>query len=348
MILSEITLSQFRSHEHAQFRFDDKLTVITGENGIGKTNALEAIYVLLRGGSFRSVTDAELTQFDKPWWRVVGVVDEVDREVRFQPEKRPAKHLLVSDTTKRFTYKDRLPVVLFEPNDLLLIHGSPSRRRDSLDDMLGSLSPDYKQLLGRYDRALKQRNNVLKKYGQSQGLQDSLFVWDVALSEYGETIVRRRVELVEQLNELLPTQYASIAGHAADVSLAYESSLPLPVSSSGFIDGLHKTLPIDRLRATTSIGPHRDDMTFYLNGSAAKQTASRGEVRSLLLALKLSYAQLLETQYGTKPIMLFDDVFSELDTSRQTNLLTRLTENQTIITDTKDVAISHGKHIRLS
>ena len=347
MVLSEISLTNFRSHSDVKFVFDPELTIISGKNGIGKTNALEAIYVLLRGGSFRSVTDSELTRFEAPWWRVTGVVDDSPRQVRFQPEKRPAKHLIVGDTTKRFMYRDRLPVVLFEPNDLLLIHGSPTRRRDAFDDMLGALSYEYKLALGRYERALKQRNNALKKYGQTTGLADKLFVWDVALAEYGENIIASRFELVERLNSLMPHFYAQISGKTDDISLRYESALPVPINSSTLLNALHKAMPLDTLRATTSVGPHRDDFSFQLNGSSAKQTASRGEVRSILLALKLAYAELLQERFETSPIMLFDDVFSELDADRQVNLLGKLNNHQTIITDTKDVRTKRGKQIRL-
>jgi DNA replication and repair protein RecF len=345
MILSDISLMQFRSYKKVRFSLDPQLTLITGKNGIGKTNLLEAIYVLLQGGSFR-VADADLIQTDETWWRIDGAIDGEARQVRNQRDRTPSKQLLVHDTAKRFTYKDRLPVVLFEPTDLQLIHGSPARRRDAIDLMLTALSQPYKQTLSRYERALQQRNNILKK--QPPNLEDALFSWDVLLSEYGVSITEARRGYVETLNTHLTKYYSQIAGGMTELKVAYLSPFSRQVTASEYIAALHKKLPLDRLRGTTSIGPHRDDIEFYLDGSLAKQSASRGEVRTSLLALKLVYAHLLDEAYQTKPLILLDDVFSELDSERQHNLLSHLKDNQTIITDTKQVEHINGKDIQLS
>lgn len=343
MILNRIELYNFRSHTEAVFSFDPRLTLVTGKNGAGKTNLLEAVYILLRGTSFRA-SDRELTAFERDWWRVVGELDEITRELRHQSDKLPAKQLLMHDSAKRFHYKDRLPVVLFEPTDLQLIHGSPSRRRATFDDILISLSDEYRQALSRYERSLRQRNNTLKRYGASADLQDMLFVWDVALAKYGETIISEREKLIKQINQLLPEKYSQIAGRISDVSLRYHSTSPS--TSSRFIDKLHKNIGLDKVRATTSIGPHRDDFVFYLNQTDAKALASRGETRSLLLSLKLAYTALLRDLHGTEPIILLDDVFSELDSDRQKNLLSALGDSQVIITDTKIIP-GTGKRIKL-
>lgn len=344
MQLTDIRLQQFRSYTDAHFTFDPAITLITGKNGTGKTNLLEAIYVLLQGSSFR-VSDSELIERTKEWWRIDGNFLDSDRQLRYQTTHKPAKQLIINDTVKRFTYKNKLPLVLFEPTDLQLIHGSPTRRRDSLDMMLTALSQPYKLTRGRYERALQQRNSALKK--QPSNLEDVLFAWDILLSEYGVTITEARRDIVTKLNTVLPYYYSEIAGVTHELSIEYQSELPTAISISQYVAHLHHKLDLDRLRGTTSIGPHRDDITFYLNGSQAKLSASRGEVRSILLALKLAYAHLLEETYRIKPLILLDDVFSELDIERQENLLNKLTENQTIITDTKDMAVKYGKCIQL-
>lgn len=343
MQLTDLRLQQFRSYRSAHFTFDPQTTLITGKNGIGKTNLLEAIYILLQGTSFRA-SDGDLLHTDTSWWRIDGGLNGDERQVRFQIDNRPAKQLVISETAKRFTYKDRLPLVLFEPTDLHLIHGSPARRRDVIDTMLIALSQSYKQALSRYERALQQRNNILKK--QPLNLEDVLFSWDVLLSEYGVQIIAARHDLIMKLNRLLPGYYSQIAGGTHEVSIGYKSGLTEGITPSHYITELHKKLPLDRLRGTTSIGPHRDDISFMLEGVDAKLSASRGEVRTLLLALKITYAELLEKSYETKPIILLDDVFSELDTDRQANLLTVLGTYQTIITDTRTPKIT-GKHIQL-
>lgn len=344
MYISKITLKQFRSYGSADFSFDKNLTLITGKNGVGKTNLLEAMYVLLQGTSFR-VADKDLIRSNESWWRIDGVIDGEPRQVRYQLGHSPAKQLFVHDTKKRFMYRDRLPVVLFEPTDLQLIHGSPSRRRDSLDTMLVSLSSSYKNALGRYERALVQRNNALKS--PTNNLEDQLFSWDILLSEYGVEIIRARRELVDNINSLLGGYYGAIAGDIQDIKIVYKNDLGNDPSPSKYVAALHAKLPLDRLRGTTSAGPHRDDIEFRLRDVDAKQSASRGEIRTILLALKMSYASLLEDEYQKKPVMLLDDVFSELDDVRQINLLTLLNQNQTIITDTKSMPIK-GMTLKLT
>jgi DNA replication and repair protein RecF len=344
MRLTDIRLHQFRCYDSAHFQFDPSLTLITGKNGAGKTNLLEAVYVIAQGTSFR-VSDGDLLQYDKEWWRLDATLDNNDRQVRYQVGRAPAKQLIIHDSAKRFTYKDRLPVVLFEPTDLQLIHGSPSRRRDALDTMLIALSLPYKQALSRYERALQQRNNILRK--QPGNWEDMLFSWDVLLSEYGVVIASERRRLIEKLNDRLPALYSDVAGEYQELKLVYRSELPGDITGTNYIARLHHKLPLDRLRGTTSIGPHRDDLDFILRGEDAKQSASRGEVRTTLLALKVAYAGLLEELYGFAPLILLDDVFSELDADRQTNLLKLVRHNQTIITDTKEIPVLMGRIIKL-
>lgn len=345
MHLSHISLKQFRSYTSADFTFDKSITLITGKNGSGKTNLLEAIYVLLQGGSFR-VHDREMIRDGDSWWRLDGKVDSEKRQVRYQLDHHPPKQLVAYETSKRFMYKDRLPVVLFEPNDLLLIHGSPSRRRDSLDMMLSSLSASYKTSLAKYERVLKQRNNALKN--PSPYLDDQLFSWDILLSEYGVEILRSRRQLIEQLNELIGGYYGEIAGRIEELKIEYRHDIGEDITSSKFLHQLHTKLPLDKLRGTTSIGPHRDDISFYLKLKNANIAASRGEVRSIILSLKLAYSRLLEQAHETTPIILLDDVFSELDLSRQSNVIKLIKHNQIIMTDTKVLLEEQLSQIKLN
>ena len=333
MYLSRIALKNFRSYEDAVFEFDKNITLITGRNGVGKTNLLEAIYVTLQGVSFR-VTDKELIRENQQWWRLDARVDGDNRQVRYQLSHRPPKQIIRHDTVKRFMHTDRLPVVLFEPNDLLLVHGSPSRRRDSLDTMLCTLSGSYKATLARYERILMQRNNALKK--QPADLDDILFAWDVLLSGYGTEIIHARRDVLAEINKTIAGYYSAIAGSVHGLTIDYRTAKN-DLTSTQYASLLHEKLALDTLRGTTSFGPHRDDMVFILNGVDAKHSASRGEVRTILLALKMAYSALLEEAYAVKPIILLDDVFSELDADRQRNLLSGLADNQIVITDTKKI-----------
>lgn len=336
MILSQITLHQFRSHHEASFKFDPKVTFICGPNGAGKTNILEAISILFSGKSFRD-NDEELIEFQHDWWRVEGVLDGVTRDVRYQPSQLRSKQLHIDEVNKgRFTYRQQLPVVLFEPDDLLMIHGSPSARRRYIDDCILSVEPSYRQTMAKYERSLLQRNNLLKnKSLSSAARKDSLFVWDVSLSELGAEIITKRLEMIERLNTRLDDIYSHIAGSAQSLKITYESKSHLPPSSSTLLQELHHSLSHDVARGMTTVGPHRDDIDFVLNGSSAKHTASRGEVRSIILSLKIAFARLIEEQHETTPIILLDDVFSELDEKRKSKLIAMMGAYQCIITDTE-------------
>lgn len=349
MTLSEIALHHFRSYEEARFSFSKRVTIISGPNGSGKTNVLEAIYTLCVGRSFRDA-DGALTRFEAPWWRIEGVVDEMKRDVRFDPTRLPSKQLVIDEVKKsRFTYREQLPVVLFEPEDLRLIDGSPSRRRDFLDRILVQLSPLYRRSLRQYERALIQRNNLLKQ-SHHRNIDDTLFVWDVALAEHGAVLISHRRKLVEDINAELSRLYSSIAGSKHAVVMNYESPVGKKDTMSSLLAQLKRHNANDLLRGYTSIGPHRDDISFTINGHDAATSASRGEVRSIVLSLKLIEAKLYEDHYDSTPILLFDDVFSELDETRRTKLLEAQSNIQLILTTTDaDIAAGYkAKHIKLN
>lgn len=335
MVLSEVILHQFRSHHEVAFQFDPKVTFIHGPNGIGKTNILEAIHILFSGKSFRD-NDEDLIEFHKNWWRVEGIIDDTVRDMRYDPTHQRSKQLFIDGASKgRFTYKQQLPVVLFEPDDLLMVHGSPSLRRSYIDNCILALSPTYRQTLSNYERTLLQRNNLLKNKNLSPAeRKDNLFVWDVKLSELGAEIMHQRILMIDKFNQLIGDLYSRIADKQQTIQLTYETKSHLPASSSTLLQELHHSLSHDLLRGVTTTGPHRDDMDIILNRTPAKNTASRGEVRSILLALKVAYAQFLEEAFGTVPIILLDDVFSELDNVRQAKLIDLLSSNQVIATGT--------------
>ena len=337
MTIREDALHQCRSYDDAHFYCSPRVT-----------NILEAVYTLCAGRSFRD-GDGDLTQFTKPWWRVEGVIDEVTRDLRFEPTKQPAKQLLMDGVKKaRFTYREQLPVVLFEPEDLRLIDGSPARRRGFLDRILVQLSLQYRRSHQAYERSLTQRNNLLKQ-SHNRDIDDTLFVWDVALAEHGAAIVNERRKLVEVINRELSDLYSQIAGREHTVELKYETPLGEEVNSS-LLAQLKRASQNDRLRGFTSVGPHRDDISFTINGKPAQTSASRGEVRSIILGLKLIEARLYAERFETNPILLFDDVFSELDEVRREKLLS-LQEDMQLILTTTDADIAAGykaEHIHLS
>lgn len=346
MALERIVLTNFRSYKEGEFNFSPEVTVITGKNGAGKTNILEAVYVLLKGKSFRD-SDEELIRHNEEWWKIVGVVNDSERELRYQLQQPRPKQFYVDGALKGvFTQKQQLPVVLFEPDDLLLLHGSPSRRRVYVDDIAAALTPGYRTVVNKYERALMQRNKLLKKGGSAKQMHDGVFVWDIMLAEYGAEIQKVRKKLLDDINKLIETEYSRLATSRTTLSLHYQSVLdgdgPQEIAQL-----LSKSLQKDILRGFTSVGPHRDDVIFLLNSKDARTTASRGEVRTILLSLKQTELDLYKATSERPPLFLLDDVLSELDDQRQAALLNRRDNVQTIITTTHAISDKNVATIQL-
>lgn len=340
-MLKSIALKHFRSHKDSLYTFSDGLTVITGPNGIGKTNILEAIYIQARGTSFRG-GDSEIVAHGAEWYRIEARYSALaharssTRIVRYEPNKASLKRVMktfeIAGLKKqRLAANLKMPVVLFEPDDLRLIHGSPSRRREFLDRLCGALDPHYTTLLHRYERALLQRNNLLKTGIASD---DELFVWEVTLAQTGAAIIQARRELVWQVNERLSDTYCSIAHAPGSVEIRYDFHESSTSLEQQLLSLLHVSRYSDRLRGFTSVGPHRHDFTLELGEAPADESASRGETRSIILALKFIELALLRERFDEPPLLLLDDVFSELDATRRTSLLELAHTVQTIITTT--------------
>lgn len=341
-MISSLRLQNFRSYTDDSFEFDNGVNIIVGPNASGKTNLLEAILVVCRGGSYRA-HDTELIQFDQPWARLDVTNEEGEQRVVKiigQPTGKTEKEFSVDNHTfKRLSLQRTLPTVLFEPNHLRLLGGSPERRRDYLDGLLEQLTPGFSTLRRQYRRALVQRNSLLKQ-GRKAG--DQLFAWNIRLSELGGQLALDRMHLVEKLNHQLSQSYSRLAQRDTKVDLSYQTSVSQDQYSSDMLYKLELSQEQDLERGFTTYGPHRDDMSISLNDHAAQETASRGETRTLLLALKLSELTLLELQRGQPPLLLLDDVFSELDGARRRALTEVLQTHQTFITTTDaDVVIQH-------
>lgn len=342
---TKLIVNNIRSHRRFSTDLSPKVTVITGKNGSGKTSLLEAIFIALQGSSFKGV-DSDLLRAGTPWWRVELALDNgTKRVVTFNPDKEERRKVFVVDnkTTYRLPIKSRYPIVLFEPDDLRLLHGSPLRRRQFIDRFIGQLNPSYTSLLHKYERALRQRNNLLKKQLTTG---DELFVWDIALSQYGADIIEQRTLICEQINAKLNEAYCNISGTKDSVSVHYSHTAIGDIKQKLLRD-LALAAGRDRQLGSTSVGPHRHDIIFQFNNSPALSTASRGEVRTIVLAIKFIEVDIVRQQTGIAPIILLDDVFSELDVTRQQFLLRTINSSQIVITSAQAMATKGHKFSRI-
>lgn len=331
VVIKKLFVQNIRSHKEYSIDLSPTISVITGMNGSGKTSLIEALYIALQGNSFKG-SDNDILRHQSPWWRIELDFDNLSkRAITFNPELTTGKKKIFIDdkTMYRIPVKYKYPVVLFEPDDLRLLHGSPTRRRQFIDRFISQLDPIYSSILHKYDRALKQRNNLLKRQYSSK---DELFIWDIALSEYGAKIIEKRIAFIEQINSNLNEAYNNIAKSKDIVSIHYSHTYIGDIKQK-LLNDLHNSAKKDVTVGFTGVGPHRHDVIFKYNDSPALDVASRGEVRSIVLALKFLEVDIIEQITSQKPIILLDDVFSELDDERQKSLLT--TGHQVIITSTK-------------
>jgi DNA replication and repair protein RecF len=341
-MITDLRLQHFRSYTDASFELDAGVNIIVGPNASGKTNLLEAVLVVARGSSYRA-NDAELVQFEAPWARLDADTATGARTVKLQ--SGPAgKWLKTFDIDgqqlQRLSAQRTLPTVLFEPNHLQLLTGSPDLRRSFLDDLIEQTSLRFGPVRRHYRRVLAQRNALLKK--QPHGLHEQLFVWNVRLSELGGQIARERMALIAGFNERIEELYGRLSARTHAVSLAYSTQFPADTYETALLHKLEASTDLDVLRGFTAYGPHRDDVRVELNGHAASESASRGETRTLVLALKILELQLLEDARGTPPLLLLDDVFSELDGRRRQALTSFVATHQTFITTTDaDLVVQH-------
>ena len=357
MIIKSVKLRNFRSHAEYFLECKKSTTLIVGENGCGKTSVLEAIYEALAGKSFKAV-DREILRRGAEFYRVELMYENGEKVVVVYDGAK--KRFEVGDKKfGRLPKKNRYPVVLFLPDDLNLVMASPSRKRDYFDRSFTQLVENYGDILRKYEKALRQRNELLKMEGVQAG---AMFSWNVLMARYGCEVAKWRSELVSQVNRRLTEIYRTIAENGDEVKIEYlgcgdiednrgsamgkvveksemnvkskGNSLP---DESWYLKRLEMNFERDRVLGYTSFGVHRDNYNFVFNGVDAEGSASRGEVRSIVLALKFIEAEMVWDRLGRKPVVLLDDVFSELDEKRQKCLVRNFKGNQVIITSVDEV-----------
>ena len=340
MAITDIRLQMFRSYKDTAFELDPGVNIVVGPNASGKTNLLEAVLMIALGKSYRAGNE-ELIKFSQPWARLQAHTQTSDRVVKVTNEPIVGKTFEIDGQTfKRLPASKKLPVVLFEPQHLLILSGRPELRRDYLDDLLEQLEPGFGKIRRDYKRSLAQRNFLLK---QDPGRTKSqLFAWNIRLSELGGNIVDYRRQLIERLNQDLAGIYKQLSASQALAKLDYVSVLPVKNYVSSLLHQLENNVEQDYRRGFTGFGPHRDDLAVSINDHPAQESASRGEMRTLVLALKVLEIDCLEKANNQQPMILLDDVFSELDGARRRALTQYLKDYQTFITTTDADVVVHN------
>lgn len=336
MKLKYLRLFNFRNYKSLDFIPGENINVLYGLNASGKTNLLESIYMSIRANSFRSSKDLNLINIDENSSSIISryMTDNYKDDYRIEISKFENKKVFINDekvNTK--DYRKSRFVVLFNPEDLNIIKYSPKERRKFLDDLLSNIDLNYDFYMYKYRRLLFERNKLLKM-NMDKNLLD---VYDREIVKNGTKIIIMRLRVIKKLNEIAKKHYKRLSGD--DLNITYLSTVPIFVDEKELMDNylkiLKESISKDLEKRYTSVGPHRDDLDFKINTFSSKSYASQGEQRSVVLSLKLAEADLIKDLYKTKPLLLLDDVFSEIDSNRSRYLLHSLKDLQTFITTTE-------------
>ena len=345
MKLTNLQLQNFRNYESVQLEFTDGVHVFIGENAQGKTNLMESIYALAMTKSHRTTNDKELIGWNKEFATIKGTVEKTatktNLELQFSKKGKIAK-VNYLEQKRLSSYLGNLNVILFAPENLTLVKGSPQNRRKFVDMELGQMSSLYLYDLVEYNRVLKQRNTYLKQLAIKKKQPDEyLEVLSEMLSELASKIVFHRLDFMKQLEALAIPIHDQLSLGREKFSVSYQATIPLEDGLTPsqmkeiYIDQFKKNQTREADQATTLIGPHRDDLIFYLNEVPIQTYGSQGQQRSTVLSLKLAEIELMKLSTGEYPLLLLDDVLSELDDDRQTHLIKAIENKvQTFITTT--------------
>lgn len=334
MNIRSIELKNFRNYENLEISFDEGTNILFGDNAQGKTNILEAAYMSGTTKSHKGSRDKEMIRFGEEEAHLKTVVVRGGREYQIDMhlKKNRAKGIAIDKVPikKASELFGILNIVFFSPEDLNIIKNGPAERRRFLDSELCQLDRIYLSDLTNYNKILAQRNKLLKDMIYRPSLSDTLPVWDMQLIETGKKIIRRRKQFVDELREIVSDIHYRISGGKEELFLKYEPN----IDDIFFEDELSRAKEKDKKLCQTSVGPHRDDLLFSIGGVDIRKYGSQGQQRTSALSLKLSEIELVKQSISDTPILLLDDVLSELDSNRQNYLLNNISDTQTIITCT--------------
>ena len=334
MIIKSLELADFRNYDSLEISFDKGTNILYGDNAQGKTNILEAIYVSATTKSHKGSKDKEIINFDKEeaHIRTYLLKDEIETRVDMHLRKNKSKGIAIDGQKikKAADLMGLLNIVFFSPEDLGIIKNGPSERRRFADMELCQLDNFYLYNLNHYNKIINQRNKLLKDMYFQPELRETLNIWDSQLVSFGSKIIERRAQFATQLCEIITDIHKKLSGGKEELIIQYEPD----VSIENFESEMRRNQERDIRSKMTSVGPHRDDFSFIVNGIDIRKYGSQGQQRTAALSLKLSEIELVKKISKDTPVLLLDDVLSELDSNRQNYLLNSIGNIQTIITCT--------------
>jgi len=344
MYLQSLELRHFRNYQEQKVEFTAPKTILVGNNAQGKSNLLESVELLATLRSHRLGKDRDFIQEGAEIAQVSAILERItgvnDLTLHLRRNGRRSVAINGEKVRRQMDFLGILNAVEFSSLDLELVRGSPAIRRTWLDTLLVQLEPLYAHILHQYNQVLRQRNAFLKT-SQQKGIKNhdsELAIWDAQLVTTGTKVMRRRNRAIQRLAPIATNWHSSISGKTEKLEINYMPNVPILIDEElpqFFLDRVQQHSPIELHRGTTLVGPHRDEIELIVNGTPARQYASQGQQRTLVLALKLAELQLIEEVVNDTPLLLLDDVLAELDLSRQNQLLDAIQDRfQTLITTT--------------
>lgn len=334
MYIKSVQLKGYRNYKDSTVYFDKGTNILYGDNAQGKTNVLESIFMCATTKSHKGSKDKEIIGFDEDEAHITLFLDKSGNEIKIDMLLRKDKAKVVavngSKIRKATELLGILNVVLFSPEDLSIIKDGPSERRRFIDTELCQLDGIYLYNLSKYNKIIDQRNKLIKDSYLNKELIETLNIWDMQLVSYGNLIIEKRRKFIEELNIIISEVHNKLTDGKEQLSVMYEPD----VNIEDFEKSLIKNRDKDIKYKMTSVGPHRDDFSFIVNGIDIRKYGSQGQQRTAALSLKLSEIEIVKRLTGHTPVLLLDDVLSELDNNRQNYLLSTIGEIQTIITCT--------------
>lgn len=336
MYIKKIKLTNFRNYKEQEIELTDKMNVFYGDNAQGKTNILEAIYLCAIGKSFRTKKEKELINFQENFSEIEVDYEKKDRSGKIKLEISDKKTFYSNGIKikKISEILGKINIVMFSPDDIDILKGSPNKRRKFLDIMISQLRPSYLYNLNQYIKTMEQRNNYLRQIKYNNKDINLLDIWDEKLIDLGEKIYNYRKEFIEKIDIILNNIHKKITEEKENIKIEYISNY---IEKNKFKENLIKKRQLDIEKGYTTIGIHRDDFIIYINGKPVNLYGSQGQNRTVVLSLKITELEIASEEIGEKPVLLLDDFMSELDEKRRNSFFDNIENIQVLITCTDKI-----------